>query len=96
MTGRTTAEVLQDPRNAELVHQADDAFAQAERASTAEEAFEHFGRGVRLMRLINDAERQRSALVAIIESVNKPMQCARGCTSPCAQQEGTGWCRGMS
>ncbi len=124
MTGRTTADVLTDPRNADLVRQADECFAEAENATTAEEAFGAFSRGMIFMRKIDAAERQRSALLQLLQAweapelkrygttppaglpprdladtaaaADAPESCAMGCSKPCARQETTGWCPGMS
>lgn len=56
---RTVAEVLRDPAHADLVRQAEAAFAAAEKAGTIEESFLLFSRGVDLLRRIDAAEQVR-------------------------------------
>lgn len=60
MTGRTVAEVVNDPANAELASLAAAKFAAAEVAPTLEESFALFSAGVELVRKINQLEAKRS------------------------------------
>lgn len=57
---RTLAEVVSDPAYADLVRQAEAAFAAAEKAGTLGESFLQFSRGVDLVRRINAREIVRS------------------------------------